>query len=337
MNTSPPPHVAPPYADGPRLLADIGGTYARLALETAPREMDAASIRIYPCANYAGLAEVLQQYFADQHLIPSGIHHAGLAMANPAQGDCAHMTNLPWTFSVQATRRAFGFDTLLIVNDFAALARALPDLDASQFARIGGGEPALHAPLGLFGPGTGLGVAGLVPCGEGWLTLSSEGGHVEFAPQDAREDDVLRYARGLWPHVSFERIASGPGIALIHRALAARDGLTLPAGLDTVDIVQQAHAGDARAVQTIECFCGALGSFAGNLAVTLGARGGIYIGGGVARHLGTLLQHSPFRQRFEAKGRMSAYLSAIPTYVITAEYPALAGVSAMLAEHLAAM
>jgi len=333
---APAPH---PYADGPRLLADIGGTNARFALETGPRDIDAASIRMYPCADYARFADVLQRYLTDMELPARAarVRHAGLAMAYPDRGDEICMTNRPWTFSINAMRRAFGFDTLLVVNDFAALARALPDLPPSQFTQIGGGQPVPRAPIGLFGPGTGLGVAGLASCGATWLALSSEGGHVEFAPQNEQEDYVLHYARRLWPHVSFERVACGPGIELIHRALAARDGVAIAPALRTEEIVQQAQQHDTRALQTIECFCAILGTFAGNLALTLGARGGIYIGGGVARHLGALLARSSFRQRFEAKGRLSSYLSAIPTCLITAEYPAFAGVSALLAERLATM
>lgn len=344
MNTMPAmqqPSAPLSYADGPRLLADIGGTNARFTLETGPHTI--TPVHMYCCADYASLTDVLRQYFADAQVQPADVRHACLAMAYPVVGDEVRMTNRAWTFSIDALRRAFGFDTLFIINDFVALARAVPTLAPAQFAQIGGGQPEPRGAIGLFGPGTGLGVAGLVPHGASWLALASEGGHADFAPQDEREDCVLRYARQLWPHVSFERIASGPGIELIHRALAQRDGVaagtttTTATPLRTEDIVRQAQAGEARAVQTIECFCGVLGAFAGNLAVTLSARGGIYLGGGVARHLGALLQRSPFRQRFESKGRLSAYLAAIPTYVITAEHPAFAGVAAMLAEHLASL
>ncbi|HHL4086342.1 TPA: bifunctional transcriptional regulator/glucokinase, partial [Burkholderia sola] len=188
--------------------------------------------------------------------------------------------------------------------------------------------------IGLLGPGTGLGVSGLIPADDRWIALGSEGGHASFAPQDEREDLVLQYARKKFPHVSFERVCAGPGMEIIYRALAARDKKRVAASVDTVEIVERAHAGDALALETVECFCGILGAFAGSVALTLGALGGVYIGGGVALKLGELFTRSSFRARFEAKGRFTHYLENIPTYLITAEYPAFLGVSAILAEQL---
>ncbi|WP_322105229.1 bifunctional transcriptional regulator/glucokinase [Paraburkholderia sp. J41] len=318
------------HADGPRLLADIGGTNARFALETAPGEI--GQVRVYPCAQYPGVAEVIQQYLKDTKI--GRVNHAAIAIANPVDGDQVRMTNHDWTFSIEATRRALGFDTLLVVNDFTALAMALPGLTDTQRVQVGGGQRRQNSVIGLLGPGTGLGVSGLIPADDRWIALGSEGGHASFSPQDEREDLVLRHARTKWPHVSFERVCAGPGIELIHRALAARDKKKLPETLEVADIVKLAHDGDALALETVECFCGILGSFAGNIAMTLGSLGGIYVGGGVVPRLGELFTRSSFRQRFEAKGRFDSYLANVPTYVITAEYPAFLGVSAILAEQL---
>ncbi|HEY2019741.1 bifunctional transcriptional regulator/glucokinase [Paraburkholderia sp.] len=318
------------HADGPRLLADIGGTNARFALETGPGEI--GSVQVYPCADYAGVAEVITQYLKDMKI--GRVNHAAIAIANPVDGDQVSMTNHDWTFSIEATRRALGFDTLLVVNDFTALAMALPGLTDAQRVQVGGGARRPNSVIGLLGPGTGMGVSGLIPADDRWIALGSEGGHATFAPADEREDIVLQYARKKWSHVSFERVAAGPGIEVIYRALAGRDKKRVASNIDTIEIVKRALDGEPLAAESVDVFCGILGTFAGNIAVTLGALGGIYIGGGVVPRLGEFFARSSFRKRFEAKGRFEAYLQSVPTYVITAEYPAFLGVSAILAEQL---
>ncbi|MBW0446835.1 bifunctional transcriptional regulator/glucokinase [bacterium M00.F.Ca.ET.228.01.1.1] len=318
------------HADGPRLLADIGGTNARFALETGPGEI--GSVQVYPCADYPGVADVIKKYLKDMKI--GRVNHAAIAIANPVDGDQVSMTNHDWTFSIEATRRALGFDTLLVVNDFTALAMALPGLTDSQRVQVGGGTRRPNSVIGLLGPGTGMGVSGLIPADDRWIALGSEGGHATFAPADEREDIVLQYARKKWSHVSFERVAAGPGIEVIYRALAGRDKKRVAATVDTREIVKRALDGEPLAAESVDVFCGILGTFAGNIAVTLGALGGIYIGGGVVPRLGEFFARSSFRKRFEAKGRFEAYLQNVPTYVITAEYPAFLGVSAILAEQL---
>ncbi|WP_118179471.1 bifunctional transcriptional regulator/glucokinase [Paraburkholderia phosphatilytica] len=318
------------HADGPRLLADIGGTNARFALEMSPG--DISHVMIYPCAEYPGVQDVIRKYLKDTKI--GRVNHAAIAIANPVDGDQVKMTNHDWTFSIEATRRALGFDTLLVVNDFTALAMALPGLTDAQRVQVGGGSRRQNSVIGLLGPGTGMGVSGLIPADDRWIALGSEGGHATFAPMDEREDLVMQYARKKWPHVSFERVAAGPGIEVIYRALAARDKKRVPAHIEVADISKKALEGDALAAEAVDCFCGILGTFAGNIAVTLGALGGIYIGGGVVPRLGEFFARSSFRARFEAKGRFENYLKNIPTYVITAEYPAFLGVSAILAEQL---
>ncbi|WP_434108906.1 bifunctional transcriptional regulator/glucokinase [Paraburkholderia caffeinilytica] len=318
------------HADGPRLLADIGGTNARFALETSPGEI--GSVQVYPCADYPGVAEVIKKYLKDTRI--GRVNHAAIAIANPVDGDQVSMTNHDWSFSIEATRRALGFDTLLVVNDFTALAMALPGLTDAQRVQVGGGTRRPNSVIGLLGPGTGMGVSGLIPADDRWIALGSEGGHATFAPADEREDIVLQYARKKWSHVSFERVAAGPGIEVIYRALAGRDKKRVAANVDTIEIVKRAMEGEPLAAESVDVFCGILGTFAGNIAVTLGALGGIYIGGGVVPRLGEFFARSSFRKRFEAKGRFEAYLQNVPTYVITAEYPAFLGVSAILAEQL---
>ncbi|CAB3745926.1 bifunctional transcriptional regulator/glucokinase [Paraburkholderia humisilvae] len=333
MSTGVPTKAAPQagqHADGPRLLADVGGTNARFALETRPGEI--SQVHVYPCAEYPGIADVIKKYLKDTKI--GRVNHAAIAIANPVDGDQVRMTNHDWHFSIEATRRALGFDTLLVVNDFTALAMALPGLTDTQRVQVGGGTRRQNSVIGLLGPGTGMGVSGLIPADDRWIALGSEGGHASFAPSDEREDLVLQYARKKWSHVSFERVAAGPGIEVIYRALAARDKKRVPSTLDVAEISKRGLEGDPLAAETLDCFCGILGTFAGNIAVTLGALGGIYIGGGVVPRLGEFFAKSSFRQRFEAKGRFEDYLKNVPTFVITAEYPAFLGVSAILAEQL---
>jgi len=315
----------------PLLLADIGGTNARFALDYGNGQID--RIATLSCAEHAEFVHAVRAYLED--FASETIHHAVIAIANPINGDLVKMTNHHWEFSIETSRRALGFDTLLVVNDFAALAMAVPSLGASELEKIGGGDAGEDSVIGVVGAGTGLGVAGLVPKDGAWLALSSEGGHVTFSPADERELAVLRHCWQHYEHVSAERLVSGTGIPLIFEALAARHGEAAPAKLTAATIVTRALEGrDALCEETLECFCAMLGTVAGNLAVTLAAKGGIYIGGGVVPRLGSYFAQSPFRQRFESKGRFSTFNAAIPTYVITAPYPAFVGAARILRDHL---
>jgi glucokinase len=318
------------YGDGPRLLADIGATHARFALEAAPGVL--RSVAVLRCEDYTGIVPLLHAYLAQNE--GTRISHAALAVANPISGDYVRMTNRDWQFSTDEVRRALGLSTLLIVNDFTALAMALPGFKPEDLLQIGPGTPQAHAVAGVLGPGTGLGVSGVIPTVDGFVTLGSEGGHMNFAPADEREFAILQYAWREWPHVSNERLISGPGIELIHRALAQRNGVQAPAR-SAADIMSAAlEQNDALCLEVLECFAGMLGGAAANLAVTLGAFGGIFIGGGIVPRMAQWFASSPFRARFEAKGRFTEYAAQIPTYVIMTPNPALRGVAAILSEHL---
>jgi glucokinase len=322
----------------PRLLADIGGTNARFALETGPGKVDA--IEVLPCAAYATLADALRTYLALPAVAAAGaVRHAAIAIANPIVGDFVRMTNHHWEFSIEALRRECGFDELAVVNDFYALAMALPHLAAGDKRQVGGGAPVAGAPIGLLGAGTGLGVSGLIPAENTptggkpvWTALRSEGGHVTFSPANDTEVAILQFAWREFEHVSAERFLSGSGIELIYRALAQHRGMA-PDALDAPEITRRGLARScALCDEVIEVFCGMLGTVAGNLAVTLCSQGGVYIGGGIVPRLGERFAASCFRARFEQKGRFAGYLAQVPTYVITAEYPAFVGVSAILAD-----
>jgi glucokinase len=318
------------YEDGARLVADIGGTNARFALERGPGRI--GDVATLPCAGHPEFRDAVRAYLARHPGVR--VRHAAIAIANPVDGDLVKMTNHCWTFSIAAAQAELGLDTLLVVNDFAALAMSVPELAASELVQVGGGAPVDGGVVGLVGAGTGLGVAGLIPSGGRWTVLQSEGGHAAFSPMDAREQAILDFCWQRWEHVSAERLVSGPGLSLIHEALAAHRGITAPV-LDPADIVERAlDGGDALCAEVLDAFCGMLGTVAANVAVTLCARGGIYIGGGVVPRLGAWFARSPFRARFENKGRFSGYTGRIPCFVIHAPCPALAGAAAMLEQHL---
>ena len=319
------------FADGPRLLADIGATHARFALQTAPGVF--RHVAVLECERFDGVVSLLRHYLSEHADLT--LHHAAFAVANPVNGDQVRMTNRAWEFSTEAVRRALGLSTLLVVNDFTALAMAIPVLQPSDLLQVGDGQAAGGAVIGVLGPGTGLGVSGLIPTADGFVTLGSEGGHVNFAPSDEREFAILQYAWREWQHVSNERLISGPGMELMYLALSQRNGVPDAAPRTAAQIVAGAlDAGDALCLEVLDVFCGMLGGAAANLAVTLGAFGGVYIGGGIVPRMGEYFARSPFRARFEAKGRFSAYLSSIPTYVITTPNPAFHGVASILSEHL---
>ena len=316
--------------DTPHLLADIGGTYARFALEVAPGVFEhKLSMR---CAEHADFHAAVTAYLSG---LPAGqIKHCAVAIANPVAGDLVRMTNYHWQFSIEEMRERLRFDNLVVVNDFTALAMSLPGLLPQQRRQVGGGAPVSRSVHGLIGAGSGLGVSGLIPAEHGWIALGTEGGHASFSPHDEREIHILRYAWRHLVHVSFERLLSGPGIELIYRALADRVGAA-DQKLSAPQITQRAlEAHDPLCLEVIDAFCAILGTAAANLAVTQGAFGGIYIGGGIVPRLGTYFDGSGFRERFEDKGRFSDYMKGIPTYVITAEDATFMGASVILSAQL---
>ena len=317
-----------------RLLADIGGTNARFALQARGR--DPADVEVLACRDYATVDAAIDAYLAqaaarghDVH----GLRHAAIAIANPVEGDCVAMTNHHWRFSIEALRGRLDLATLLVVNDFAALALALPHLGDTSRVRIGGADVAgaPGRPIGLVGPGTGLGVSGVVPvpgCAAGeanrWIALAGEGGHASFAPATRDERRILDALAEEHGHVSNERLLSGPGLEAIHRVLAGE-------ALSAAVITARALDGTSAACRaTVDVFCAVLGSVAGNIALTLGATGGLYVGGGIVPRLGPLFHASSFRARFEGKGRLQPWLARIPTWLVTAPYPALCGAAALL-------
>jgi glucokinase len=315
----------------PKLIADIGGTYARFALVTEPGRFE--HVESLRCADYPDFHAAVSAYLAR---VPDvEVRHAAIAIANPVMGDAVRMTNYHWQFSIAQMCQRLKFDSLIVVNDFTALAMTLPRLRPEERRQVGRGTALPHSVVGLVGAGSGLGVSGLIPADDGWISLGSEGGHTSFSPRDERELVILRHAWRDHEHVSFERLLSGSGLELIYAALAEQAGRP-GAALAAPEITRRAlERSDPVCVDTLDAFCAMLGTAASNLAVTLGAMGGIYIGGGIVPRLGSYFDQSAFRSRFEDHGRFSDYLAQIPTFVITAEQATFIGVAAILDDQLA--
>ena len=297
----------------PRLVGDIGGTHARFAsIERAGAGLSRPSI--HECADFAGVRELLRHRLATLPGQPPAV--CALGVATPVTGDLIHMTNLPWSFSIAELRAELGLARLLVVNDYEALALALPTLGADELVGLGGGPGVAAANRAVLGPGTGLGVGGLVRAGAAWRPVIGEGGHVTLAAADDLEADVLRILRRRFGHVSAERVLSGPGLVNLYRALC-EIGASAAEAIEPPEITRRALAGEDRACAlTVARFLGWLGAVAGDLALTLGARGGVYVGGGIAPQLATAIAASSFRERFESKGRYRSYLAAVPTWLI---------------------
>lgn len=312
----------------PRLLGDVGGTNARFAWQ-AHEGAALTHPRVLPCAHHEGLAEAIEAYLQIAKLSPPVA--ASIGIANPVTGDLVVMTNHHWSFSIQALQQRLALQQLKVINDFTALALALPSLTVDQKIQIGGHTALPHAPVALLGAGTGLGVSGLIPSGPHWLPIAGEGGHVTLAAQTAQEFAVIEHIRQKYGHVSAERVLSGQGLADLYVALAECTGQAA-APLSAGDISQRAlQDKDPLSLACLDMFAGFLGSVAGDLALTLGARGGVYIGGGIVPRFLGWFEGSSFRQRFEAKGRFTAYLRDIPVWVIQAqESPALLGAARAL-------
>ncbi len=299
------------------LLADIGGSKSRFALANPAGRPE--RIRIIDNNTAADLETAVARYLAETGTRPLG---AILAVAAPIDGDEVVLTNRAWRFRRSELAARLGLSRLLVVNDFEAIAWAVPELGSGETRLLG---PALLPRGGtkvVLGPGTGLGVAALVQDGERWRALPSEGGHASFGPQSADEVELFARLRENDAIVSAERVLSGPGLARLARASGLGD--CAPEA-----ILERAHAGEPTATAVAVLFVRLLGRFAGSLALTFKATGGVYLTGGVGLGLGTLLEHPQFRAAFEAHPPYETLLRSIPTVLMICEQPGLIGCAAL--------
>jgi glucokinase len=316
------------------LIADIGGTNIRLALADKSCKANYKEIETYQCAKFESLADVLALYINNKQLSGFTIN-ACLAIACPVDDDLISMTNLPWQFSQADLKSQLKLNNLTLINDYTAIAMAIPLLSDEQKVKVGGGEVVANKPIAVCGPGTGLGVANLVPVTisgvNKWHCFGGEGGHVDFAPIGEQEITVLRYLNTIKKRVSYEQLLSGYGLEQIFQALANEKGDKHKPNLSAEEISKMGIENTCPLChQALLIFCQTLGSFAGNLALIMNSQGGVYIAGGIVPRFVDFLKASQFRERFETKGRLSHITLQTPTYVISEQQPGLLGAAAYL-------
>ena len=318
----------------PFLVADIGGTNTRFGLVTGKSEQgyDIEHVNILPGANYSSFYDAIQAYL---DTVPGEKPSSGcVAIAGPVDGDLFKMTNLDWSFSKKALQQELGFSHLEIINDYTALALAAGQLRADDLIELKNGELRANANKAVFGPGTGLGVAGLAYSESGWLPIPSEGGHVNLAPSTPFEAEVITAGLSRFGHVSAEIFLSGPGLVNLYQCVCEVKGVE-PEKFEPKDVTGKARdQSNAECVQTLSTFCSFLGAFAGNLALTYGAKGGVYITGGILPRMVDFALASDFVHRFCDKGVMSHYVENIPVNIVNHTESAFIGAAAWLEQTL---
>jgi glucokinase len=314
---------------GLRVIADVGGTNARFAVAEKGTYSQLAHVEV---GQYPSLQDALTAYLEKlpQTTRPD---EAAIAVAAPVFGDNISLTNHGWSFSIQELKRNLGLRSLQVFNDFAATAMAVPHLPQKDVFLVGPECPNAQGPIGILGPGTGLGVCSLIPHAGGWTVVPGEGGHVTLPTSTALEDQIVAFLRTRWAHVSAERVLSGSGLVNLYQALCSIEGNT-PREFSPADVTDHAiKKTDDTCVKAFEHFCAFLGTVAGDLALTIGATGGVYIAGGILLRFREAFARSTFRERFESKGRFQRFLSGIPTRLVLEESPALLGLANIPSEH----
>jgi len=310
-------------ASASALLADIGATNARFALL---EESDVVVSETYAVADHASPVDAARVFLAG----PAAGHRpdrALIAAAGPVNDGRIALTNAAWIVDPDRIAKGLGVKEVQVLNDFEALGWALPALRPENLVMVGAPRGEERGTMAVLGPGTGFGLAASAFGRQEEIVLVTEGGHVTLSSENRREDAIILALRQQLHHVSVESVLSGSGLIHLYQAIARTDGKTVPQR-DNSEIIQHALAGDcAVSRETLELFCAFLGGAAGNVALTLGARGGVFVAGGIVPRFTDFLKQSAFRERFEAKGRMSDYLRRIPTAVIIHPTPAFIGLA----------
>ncbi|WP_339862438.1 glucokinase [Paremcibacter congregatus] len=317
--------------NAPLLVADIGGTNTRIALahvdqdEARALHVELHNLVILPTASFDTPEAVFSSYLSTT--TGEKPQRAVIAAAAPVVEDNIQLVDYPWSFSGDSMKKALKMQDVQIMNDFAAIACAIPHLSDDQFFQIGGGQKVASGPAVVVGPGTGLGMAALTPLDDKWKIFSSEGGNICFAPTNRLEFEVMEIIKQQHPRVSVERLLSGQGLVALYRALAHLDKMP-PASLTPEEITRKAlENSDQTCTKTLDLFSALLGRFASDMALVFNATGGIYLAGGILPRIEDYFRNSGFRDSFESKGRLT-YVKAIPTYQILEQQPALIGAAA---------
>jgi glucokinase len=294
------------------LLGDIGGTTARFAVLTGDT---VGPIDHLPVPRYRSMIDAVEGYLGSRR-DRDRINAAVLGVAGPVEGGRCVLVNSQWVIDAAELRAAFRFKSISVINDFEAIAYALPHLSDGDVKPLAPGKPAPGESMAVLGPGTGLGMAGVVRREGRTTIIPTEGGHATLPGTTSREDAVIAHLREKFGHVSAERALSGPGLENLHAAIAAIDGIVV-SSRTAAEITREAlDRGSPVSVAAVDMFCGMLGTVASNLALTFRARGGVYIAGGIAPRIVDLLAQSEFSARFVAKGRFQPYLESVPIVVI---------------------
>ncbi|KTD75529.1 glucokinase [Legionella waltersii] len=311
------------------IVADIGGTFARFArVDLTDLRID--HLQVYPCVDFISLQSAFLTYQAQYSM--QTIKQLAVAIACPVLSDQVTMTNGQWSFSISKTKEELGLSHFMVMNDFSAIARSLPILGENEAIQIGQGKPKTGGAKVILGAGTGLGVSVLISSTKQVIPIEGEGGHASWGATSEIEWFIYSYLKKRFNHVSFERLLSGQGLENIYAALAEYHQQKTVIRT-AAEIIDQVNSGNNELANlAVEQFFSCLGSYAGNLALTLSAFGGIYIAGGIVPRLLSVMKHSSFRSQFEAKGRFREFNEAIPTYVITAAQPGILGAAFCLKE-----
>lgn len=312
------------------IVADIGGTNARFGLvQELTQAVHITEQHIFNCSEYDTFSHVLNAYL---NLIPNfKPKNMCIAIAGPIIGDKIKMTNLKWAFSITEIKQQFKLEHFEVINDFAAQALSVTQLTPTDLITVKPGNVLSTAPKTILGPGTGLGVASLIHTTRHWTALPGEGGHANFAPSNVLEIEIFKILSRSDQHVSLETLLCGSGLVRLHTALSEingtiHDNTTL---LSPADITKEAlHDKSSISYKTLCVFCSVLGSAAGNIALTVGARSGVYLTGGILPRVSNILLESDFKESFNSKGVMRHYVEQIPVYLITHPQPALLGTAA---------
>ncbi|KJK18512.1 glucokinase [Pseudomonas sp. 2(2015)] len=309
------------------LVGDIGGTNARFALWQDNRMH---AVQVFATADYTSPEQAIGAYLAAQGLARGELGAVCLAVAGPVDGDEFRFTNNHWRLSREAFCNTLQVERLLLINDFTAMALGMTRLQAGEYRSVCQGAPDPGRPALVIGPGTGLGVGTLLSLGgERWMALPGEGGHVDLPVGNAREVQIHQQIANEIGHVSAETVLSGGGLLRLYQAICALDGQPAPLQSPAA-ITDAALAGEPVALAVIEQFCRFLGRVAGNNVLTLGARGGVFIVGGIIPRFAELFLASGFAASFADKGCMSGYFKDVPVWLVTAEFSGLLGAGVAL-------
>ncbi|MAH04711.1 MAG: glucokinase [Alphaproteobacteria bacterium] len=316
------------------LVADIGATNARFAIADESGVHEAITLQCVDHENLVDAAEHYMQMISANTNTPS----AGMiAIAGPVQGDVFEMTNHAWRFSIKDTQSKLKFDHFRVMNDFEAIAYAVPSMDKEYIEQIGGAAPRPQGTIAVVGPGTGLGVAGLVWGGDDYIVNPGEGGHVTMPARSFREYELIDQLHYKYRHISAERVCSGKGLVNLYQAIRSFDEISIQDApdLSPEEIATKALNNECKiCVEALDLMYGFLGTIAGNLALTYGAHGGVYIAGGITTKLGDYIHKSRFRDEFVRKGRFENYLAEIPAFLITHDNIAFVGLQDQLLKAL---